>query len=270
MARCRSVTICCVWRTAATEGRHPASCSRSDSSSYCRRHWASGSAAIAAQAGHRVWQAFCQAWGARAEREAQLHSAAARSRAGSSPKMSTISSEGRERNMAPSVVPTNPRQKGGGTRRRRRPCPARCAGAGQLACTLAASPRPTRFGWAAIATGGGPGAPHFKREGRWGPATPQQLSNRLPAPATPLLRRRAAKPQAAGPNIQIRGCQAPGRVLGQRTRLSCLVLHQSSCSRRCTVQRLSACQVAHMATCRSLMCTTAAEPPAAYVGPHGS
>lgn len=107
MLRCRSVTLRCSLRIVAGLGRVPASASRNDSSSYCRRHCEPASpAATAAQAGQRLKQAARQAWGPRAERPEHEVSAAARSRAPSRPRTLTSSSWGRWSSRAgPGIVP---------------------------------------------------------------------------------------------------------------------------------------------------------------------
>lgn len=111
MLRCRSVTLCCILRTAATEGRQAASTSRSDSSSYCRRQSAPDSAAIAAQAGHRRKDAARQAAPAWAFRPLQEEMALARSLALKRPRISTRSSSGSvDRRLERILNPPKPRQ----------------------------------------------------------------------------------------------------------------------------------------------------------------
>lgn len=130
MARWRSVTARCALRMAAGEETQPSSASRSDSSSYCRRHWAAGSpAATVAQAGHRVKQAARQAPGASAARVEHEHSAAASSRGPSSARMDVWSSWGRwrkwqEPGMVPKIKAPNKRVWEAEAHRRSLPLPA--------------------------------------------------------------------------------------------------------------------------------------------------
>ena len=193
MLRCRSVTCCCVLRTAATEGRQTASASRSESSSYCRLHCAPGSAAMADHAGQRLKQAARQAGAARACRPAQAEIAAARSRADSRPKISTHSSSGRAKSMLERMAePPKPQESG-----KRRAWPVRLLVLGGLnshAAVTCVSPRcPTTLHCQACncrdlqaTAGAGRRGPPPAVSGRWrrdgSETTPR---NPLPAPPGP-------------------------------------------------------------------------------------